>query len=75
MNDAYFVPETLNLNIMSTREILSKAVLIRDIRDKLSNKLTKKITFKIKNFDEYGNILSQEAVNCDILDIEMLRSY
>lgn len=70
MNDAYFVPETLNLNIMGTREILSKAVLIRDIRDKMSSKLTKKITFKIKNFDEYGNILSQEAVDCDILDIE-----
>ena len=70
MNDAYFIPETLNLDIMSTREILSKAVLIRDIRYKMSNKIIKKITFKIKNFDENGNILSQEAVNCDILNIE-----
>ena len=70
MNDSYFVPETLNLDIMSTREILSKAVLIRDIRGKMSDKVTKRLTFKIKGFDKNGNILSQESVNCDILDIE-----
>lgn len=70
MNDAYFIPETLNLNEMSTREILSKAVLVREIKEKTSGKVMKKITFKIKNFDDNGNILSQEAVNCDILDIE-----
>lgn len=70
MDDTYFVPETLNLDKMKIREILSKAVLVRDIRGKMSDRITKKITFKIKNFDEYGNILSQEAVNCDILKIE-----
>ena len=70
MNDAYFIPETLDLDRMSTREILSKAVLIRDIRGKMSNRITKKIIFKTKNFDEYGNILSQEAVDCDIIVIE-----
>lgn len=70
MNDAYFIPETLNLNKMSTREILSKAILVREIKGKTSGKILKKITFKIKNFDDNGNILSQEAVNCDIIDIE-----
>ena len=70
MNDAYFIPETLNLNKMSTREILSKAILVREIKGKTSGKIIKKITFKIKNFDDNGNILSQEAVNCDIKDIE-----
>ena len=34
MNDAYFIPETLNLNKMSTREILSKAILVREIKGK-----------------------------------------
>ncbi|MBS6565600.1 MAG: hypothetical protein KH317_09425, partial [Clostridiales bacterium] len=63
MNDAYFIPETLNLNKMSTREILSKAILVREIKGKTSGKIIKKITFKIKNFDDNGNILSQEAVN------------
>ena len=70
MNDTYFIPETLNLNKMNTREILSKAVLVREIEEKTSGKVIKKITFKIKNFDDNGNILSQEAVNCDIIDIE-----
>ena len=70
MNDAYFIPETLNLNKISTREILSKAILVREIKGKTSGKIIKIITFKIKNFDDNGNILSQEAVNCDIIDIE-----
>lgn len=51
---------------MNTREILSKAVLVRKIKGKTSGK----ITFKIKNFDKNGNILSQETINCDIIDIE-----
>ncbi len=70
MDDTYFIPKTLKLETMSTREILSKAVLIRDIKSGISDRITKKITFKIKNFDEYGNILSQESINCDILNIE-----
>lgn len=70
MDDTYFIPKTLKLEKMSTREILSKAVLIRDIKSGISDRITKKITFKIKNFDECGNILSQESINCDILNIE-----
>lgn len=70
MDDTYLIPKTLKLETMSTREILSKAVLIRDIKSGISDRITKKITFKIKNFDEYGNILSQESINCDILNIE-----
>lgn len=70
MDDTYFIPEELNLDKMKTREILSKTVLVRDIRGKMSNRITKMITFKIKNIDESGNIISQESVNCDILEIE-----
>ncbi|MBQ2938456.1 MAG: hypothetical protein IJE05_06255 [Clostridia bacterium] len=70
MNDTYFIPETLKLEKMNTREILQKAVLVRDIRGKISNRENKIITFKIKNFDKSGNILNQEAINCEILKIE-----
>lgn len=70
MTDYYFIPESLNLSQMSVREILVKAVLIRDILGKTSDEISKKITVKIKNFDEYGNILSQKSVNCDINSIE-----
>lgn len=70
MDDTYFIPKEIDLDKMSTRDILSKAILVRDIVGKVSNRRTKKITYKIKNFDEHGNILSQRAVNCDILNIE-----
>ena len=70
MDDTYLIPETLNVDKMNTREILSKAVLVRDIRRQMPNRIIKQITFKIKNFDEYGNIISQESINCDILETE-----
>ena len=60
----------VELDKLSTRNILSKAVLVRDIIRKTSNKRTKLITYKIKNIDENGNILNQESINCKILDIE-----
>ena len=70
MNDVYFIPNTLEIDKMKTRDILAKAVLVRDIIGKTSNRETKKITYKIKNCDEKGNIINQEAINCDILEIE-----
>lgn len=75
MDDTYFIPRTLNLEEMSIREILSKAVIVRDIIGKTSGRRNKKITFKIKNFDECGNILSQEAINCDISEIEDAKKF
>ena len=70
MDDTYFIPKEIELDKLSTRNILSKAVLVRDIVGKTSNKRTKLITYKIKNIDEKGNILNQESINCNILDIE-----
>ncbi len=70
MDDAYFVPNEIDLDKTNSREILMQAVLVRDITGKISNRRTKKMTFKIKKFDEYGNILSQSAVNCDILNTD-----
>ena len=68
LDDYYFIPNNIDINKLSTREILAKAVIIRYIIDE--NKIIQKITFKRKNIDEKGNILSQDSVNCDIKDIE-----
>lgn len=68
MDDYYYVPQNLELDKLSIREIISKAVLIRDIIE--DGRYIKKITYKTKKFDEDGNILSQDAVSCDILNIE-----
>ena len=48
LDDTYFIPETLNLEKTTTREILSKAVLIRDIKIETPYRRNKVITFKIK---------------------------
>ena len=70
MDDTYFVPKEVDLDKTDIRDTLSKALLVRDIIGKMSNKRTKLITFKIKIFDEAGNILNQESINCNILEIE-----
>ena len=70
MVDSYYIPENLDIENMSTREILSKAILIRDIHQHMPEKAVKKITFKIKDFDEKGDIISQQAISCNILKIE-----
>lgn len=70
MSDTYFIPKNLEIDTMISREILSKAILVRDIINETKNKRDKKITFKKKQIDKEGNILNQEAINCDILEVE-----
>ena len=70
MNDTYFIPANVNLDKTNVRNILSKAVLVREIVEKMTKGRKKFITFKIKNFDEKGNILNQKSINCKILNTE-----
>lgn len=66
LDDYYLVTKDINIEKLTTREILAKAVIIRYIVD--DGKIIQKITFKKKNINEKGEILSQKATNCDILD-------
>lgn len=72
INDIFMIPNALKTKIkdLTSREILKEAILIRDIEDQISDDKTKKITFKKKEFSKDGDILSQEAINCDILNID-----
>ena len=70
MDDKFMILKTINLKEENSREILSKAILIRDIIGYMKKRKTKKITFKNKQFDSQGNILSQNSINCDITNIE-----
>lgn len=69
MDDTFFIPENLDLESMTAREILAKALLVRVV-ERENGRLVKNITYKRKVFDEDGNILSQSKVECDILDVE-----
>lgn len=71
LDDYYFVPSNLDIKNSSTREIISKCIIIRNIFD--DNMFKKKITYKIKEFNDNGDILSQKAINCDIYDIEQAK--
>ena len=68
LDDYYFIPNNIDIKKLSAREILSKAIIIRYIIDE--DKIIQKITFKRKNIDEKGNILTQESINCNIENIE-----
>lgn len=70
INDIFMIPKSLKTKDLTSREILKKAVLIRDIENQLKNNISKKITFKKKEFNRNGDILSQQIFNCSIIDID-----
>lgn len=74
IDDTYLIPENVDLKNVKIRDILSKAVIIREFKSKPSGSINSKITFKIKKFDDVGNILNQEAINCSILEKEEART-
>ena len=69
LDDSFFVLENLDLENMTTREILANAVIVR-IVERDGGRLVKNITYKKKVFDDEGNILSQSKVECDVLNEE-----
>lgn len=66
LDDYYLIPKDLKLDDLTTRDILSKSVIIRYIVD--DGKIIQKITFKKKDINGNDEILSQKAINCDVLD-------
>lgn len=68
LDDYYLIPKDLDIENLTTREILAKAVIIRYIVD--NDKITQKITFKKKDINEKGEIISQKATSCNILDFK-----
>lgn len=72
MNDIFMIPDALKGKIkeLTSREILKNAILIRDIEDQVKGNKSKKLTFKKKEFNKNGDILNQEAINCDIINID-----
>jgi len=66
LNDHYLIPKTLKIEELTVREILSKAVIIRNIDN--DGEIVNKITFKKKNINEKGEIVSQTATSCEVID-------
>ena len=66
LDDHYLISKTLKKEELTVREILSKAVIIRNIGN--DGKIVNKITFKKKNINEKGEIVSQTATSCEVFD-------
>lgn len=62
-NDAFFIPNNIDIKTVEIRKILEKAIIVRKV------KKDKVLVFKKKLIDENGNILKQEKIECDILNI------
>ena len=70
LNDTYFIPKELDLEIITHREIISKAIILREIIETMSNKKIVKLVFKTKQIDINGDILSQKKYECEILNVK-----
>lgn len=66
LDDHYLIPKKLKAEELKVREILSNAVIIRNIDN--DGKKVNKITFKKKNINEKGEIVSQTATSCEVID-------
>ena len=54
---------------MSERDILSKAIILRNVEGYIPNKYREiKLTYKKKEIDQEGNIVKQSKVDCKIID-------
>ncbi len=73
LNDYYFIPKDLDIKDLSVREIIAKAVIIRDIKG--NDTRIPRLTYKIKDINEKGEIISQKAINCNIYDKEEAKAF
>lgn len=68
INDIYMTSKLKFLNENNIRDILKKSVLLRSL--KLENKEIKKITYKNKEIDKKGDVISEEKINLYCNDLE-----
>ncbi len=70
MDDYYMIPNDLDTENMTIREIIAKAVLVRGIEEEGNPEKKPMLTFKRKEFNSSGDIISQEATNCKVENVE-----
>ncbi len=68
IDDVYMTAKLKELNKDNIQTILKKSVLLRSI--KLENKEIKKITYKNKEIDKNGDVISEQKINLDCSDLE-----
>lgn len=67
VDDIYMTTKLDELNLKNIQYILKKSLLLRKLN--VSGKEIKKITYKNKEIDSQGNVISEQKVNLDCEDI------
>ena len=78
LDDTYYIPQDIDINNFTIRDILNKALLLRDIEEHFSGKgmrKSTKLTFKKKQFASNGDIANQEKVDCGVTNKEDARRF
>ena len=70
LNDIFMIPNNLKISEMSTREIISKAVIIRKVEVIDKREIKQDLVYKIKKFNDKGEILEQTSIRLKILDCD-----
>ncbi len=68
--DIFLIPGEINIYEENTRDILKKAILLREANGITTNKNSKKMVFKKKEINEKDEIISQTSIKCSIDSIE-----
>lgn len=78
LDDTYYVLQDVDISILPIREILNKAILLRNIEEQFADMTVKqntKLTYKQKEFAKNGDIINQSKVECEVTDIQDARKF
>lgn len=68
--DTFMIPESLEIEKLSAREIISKATIIRKVEDIANNEIRRDVSYKMKKFNDKGEILEQKSTRLKVFDCE-----
>ena len=68
--DTFMIPESLEMEKLSAREIISKAIIIRKVEDIANNEIRRDVSYKMKKFNDKGEILEQKSTRLKVFDCE-----
>ena len=73
--DTFMIPESLEVEKLSTREIISKAIIIRKVEDIANNEIRRDVSYKMKKFNDKGEILEQKRTSLKVFDCEEAQNF
>jgi len=73
--DTFMVPDNLDLEKLSTREIISKSIIIRKVDDIGKKEIRQDISYKFKKYAENGDILEQKSTRLKIIDCQEAETF